>query len=145
MSSSRPTTTTQLAKVRGFPTNAAKGELGDKILKAISHANTLESTEWPQPVGRSDNIKAPGATVDLLKVLLKLRCDQHLIATRLVASSADLMLIAAGIETTPAVLGWRKEIFGKDALKLVKGQLSLTVETGQVRVQTITSKLKPQT
>lgn len=135
ISSSRPTSPADLARIRGFPANAAKGELGHRLLKAVDYATTLDSTEWPQQLTRSENIKAPGATVDLLKVLLKLRCDQHSIATRLVASSLDLLKIASGNEDTPAVLGWRKEIFGDDALKLVKGKLSLTIEKGQVHLQ----------
>ena len=42
--------------------------------------------------------------IDLLKVLLKLKCEQHEVAQKLVASSADLELIAADDQADVPVL-----------------------------------------
>ncbi len=66
--------------------------------------------------------------VDLLKVLLKLKGDQHDVAQRLIASSADLEWIAADdAAEVPAMQGWRRGLFGDDALKLKHGRLGLAL------------------
>src|SRR5690606_30200831 len=69
-----------------------------------------------------------GPVVDLLKVLLKAKCDHHGVAQKLVASSADLEAIAADdAADVPALHGWRREVFGADALALKHGRLALAV------------------
>ena len=136
ISSSRPADPAELGKIRGLQTNIAKSKLGSDLLQAVNRGVALAADKCPQPPKRSENVQAPTATVDLLKVLLKLRADQHSIAARLVAKNSDLVQIAAGLETPPALTGWRREIFGEDALKLVKGQLSLTIKSGQVFIKT---------
>ena len=70
--------------------------------------------------------------MDLLKVLLKIRSDENSIAARLVAKNSDLVEIAAGVEENSALIGWRRKVFGEDALKLIRGQLSLRINTGEV-------------
>ena len=73
--------------------------------------------------------------IELLRVLLKMRCEDHDVAEKLVASADDLELIAAddGAEV-PALHGWRREIFGADALALKHGRLALTVVGRRVKV-----------
>jgi hypothetical protein len=41
--------------------------------------------------------------------------------------------IAAG-EDAPAMHGWRNEVFGKDALRLKRGEIALSAEGGAVKV-----------
>ena len=66
--------------------------------------------------------------VDLLKVLLKLKCDQHDVAQKLVASSSDIDQIAADDDApVPALHGWRRGIFGDDALRLKHGKIALAL------------------
>ncbi len=51
---------------------------------------------------------------DILKLALKVVCDAHGIAPRLVASSADIEAIAAGEDRdVPAMKGWRRKLFGE--------------------------------
>jgi ribonuclease D len=79
-------------------------------------------TQRPElPLGR-----AP--VVELLRVLLKLKCESHGVAQKLVASSSDLDLIAADdTADVPALSGWRRDLFGEDALALKHGRLALTM------------------
>ena len=45
----------------------------------------------------------------------------------------DLEKIAADDDAdVPALKGWRRELFGEQALKLKRGELSLAVENGRV-------------
>ena len=66
-------------------------------------------------------------------MLLKLQCEEHHVAQRLVATTADLEAIAAEAEPEVAALnGWRYEVFGKAALALKRGELGLAIRDGQL-------------
>jgi len=57
------------------------------------------------------------------------------VAPKLLASADDLELIAADDEAeVPALSGWRREIFGADALALKHGRLALTSNGRRVSV-----------
>jgi ribonuclease D len=74
-----------------------------------------------------------GATVELLKVLLRQVCERHAVAPKMIATVDDLEAIAQNDRAEVAALtGWRREIFGIKALELKKGRLALTVEKGKV-------------
>ncbi len=50
-------------------------------------------------------------------------------AQKLVANVADLELIAAHSEADVSALkGWRRELFGEDALRLKRGELAIGVK-----------------
>ena len=78
---------------------------------------------------------AAGAVVELLKVLLKARAEEAGVASKLIATVADLEKIAADDKAdTPALHGWRLAAFGEDALKLKRGELALVLDGARVRV-----------
>jgi ribonuclease D len=123
-----PTSVEELAHTRGLSRNAAEGKLGSAVLAAVGRALATPEAEWPQPIERTELPRGLGPAVDLLKVLLKLKGDQHDVAQRLIASSSDLEWIAADDEAdVPALHGWRRGLFGEDALKLKHGQLGLAL------------------
>jgi ribonuclease D len=131
----RPDTVEALARTRGVSHDMARGKLGQGILEAIKRANALPKDALPSPPQRPVIPQGLGPVVELLKVLLKARCEAHDVAQKLVASSADLELIAADDQAdVPALKGWRREIFGADALKLKHGRLALTLEAQEVQV-----------
>jgi ribonuclease D len=77
--------------------------------------------------------------VDLLKVLLKMRCETNEVAQKLVANTADLEVIASDDSAdVPALQGWRREIFGDDALALKRGTLGLAVVNDRIRTIDLT-------
>jgi ribonuclease D len=68
-------------------------------------------------------------------VLLKARAEEAGVASKLIATVADLEQIANDDQaTTPALRGWRREAFGEDALKLKRGELALVLDGARVRV-----------
>ena len=99
------------------------------VMAAIQTALALPKAELPrlpEPVVLPRGI---GPIVDLLRVLLKYRCEEAEVAQRLVAGTADLEAIAVEDEAdVPALHGWRREIFGEDALLLKAGRLALAVK-----------------
>src|SRR4029077_19972627 len=88
----------------------------------------LADPRGPPPRARADLPPGLGPLVELLRVLLKQRCEEHQVAQKLVATAEDLEAVAADDDATvPALSGWRYEIFGKDALALKHGRLAMTV------------------
>ena len=73
--------------------------------------------------------------VELLKVLLKARAEDAGVASKLIATVSDLEKIA-GDDKAPvqALQGWRRELFGADALRLKRGELALVLDGARVRV-----------
>jgi ribonuclease D len=67
-------------------------------------------------------------------VLLKAKSENSGVAAKLIASSADLDAIAAGMRDLPALSGWRHEVFGADALRLCEGEIALAAKGQHVKV-----------
>ena len=134
IASSHPKTHAQLARIRGFSEGAARGRLGSDLLKGVARGISVENEECPKPPARNATATASASVVDLLKVLLKARGEKHGVAQKLVATASDLVEIAAGVNTVPALAGWRYDIFGCDALKLKNGTLALSVKDGTISI-----------
>jgi len=91
----------------------------------------------PRPDTSRDNLAVNPALADLLRVLLKAKSEAAGVAQKLIASSADLDLIAAGRRDVDALRGWRREVFGEDALLLCDERIALTANGKSVRIVTL--------
>ena len=125
-----------LAHVRGISQKMAEGSMGGGILKAVENGLARPAHSLPARPERAERLPPGlGPLTDLLKVLLKLNCETHNVAARLVASGDDLERIAADDRAdVRALKGWRREIFGEQALALKAGKLSLAAEGSKIRV-----------
>jgi ribonuclease D len=134
-----PTTVEALSRARGIPRGFAESRAGAELIAAIAAAEALPDSECPQLPPRPGGLNGAGPLVDLLKVLLKMRCEANEVAQKLVANMADLELIAADDRAdVPALQGWRREIFGDDALALKRGTLGLAVVNDRIRTIDLT-------
>lgn len=123
-----PTTVDDLARTRGLGPGAASGRYGTELLAVLETARKLPDSALPRPDPRVDPPAGIGPTVELLRVLLKLVCDDNDVASRLVANAADLEAIAADDKAdVPAMRGWRYDLFGSQALALKHGKLALAI------------------
>jgi ribonuclease D len=121
-----PSNTTELGRTRGIGKGLVEGRMGQSILEAVQRGLALPESQCPAPPDRVDLPKGLGPVVDLLKVLLKMKCDEHGVASKLVANVADIESIAADDDAdVPALHGWRRELFGEDALRLKHGRIGL--------------------
>ncbi len=116
-----------------------RDQLGEKraneLLGVVAAALALPESEYPKLDQRNALQGKVGPACDLLKVLLKLKCEQHRVAQKLVASSYDIEAIARDDEAdVPALHGWRRELYGADALALKHGRLAITADGGALRV-----------
>jgi ribonuclease D len=124
-----PTTRDELARTRGLGHKLAEGPWGTQILSAVARGLAVPESERPRPEEKREMPRGSGPVADLLKVLLKMKCDDQDVAQKLVASSADVEMIAALGEDAdvPALHGWRWQVFGEDALKLRRGRSALAL------------------
>jgi ribonuclease D len=131
-----PTDVEALERLRSVPKGFGGSRFGPDLLAAIREA--LRDPEAYAPVIERNHISpspAAGATVELLKVLLKARAEDVGVASKLIATVSDLELIANDDNApTPALTGWRREAFGEDALRLKRGELALVLDGARVRV-----------
>ena len=130
-----PETIDDLARIRGLGRPVAEGRLGGEMLAAVKRGLALPDAEVPKLAPRTELPVGLGPLTDLLRVLLKLRAEEHEVAQKLIASAADLELIAADdAAEVPALAGWRSQVFGADALALKHGRLALTAQGKAIRV-----------
>ena len=130
-----PETEEELARTRGLRLDFARGRMGQAILGAVKAGLTEPESDWPRPRTKPELPNGLGPLVDLLKVLLKMKCEEHEVAQKLVASVADLEQIAADdAASVPVLHGWRREIFGADAIDLKHGRLALGADGRRIVV-----------
>jgi ribonuclease D len=134
IASHAPKTVAELAMTRGLGRGFAEGWQGRELLEAIDKARKLPDSELPPREKPPEQLRAPGAVVDLLRTLLRLKADQAGVAARLVASADELDQLAAGKRDVHALGGWRREIFGSDALALIEGKLALALDGEKPRL-----------
>jgi ribonuclease D len=124
-----------LNRLRSVPKGFSGSRFGPELLAAIAEALVDPEAyapvlDKPKPSAQPTN----GAVVELLKVLLKARAEGAGVASKLIATVADLEKIAADDNAeTSALQGWRREAFGEDALKLKRGEIALVLDGGRVR------------
>lgn len=132
LASTKPKTIQDLGRSRLLLREARKGEIAEGILAAVKVGTETPSEEVPKPDRSREKLQVDPALADLLRVLLKAKAEERHVAQKLIASSADLDAIAAGQRDLPALRGWRKEVFGTEALKLCEGQVGLAAKGGSV-------------
>jgi ribonuclease D len=127
-----PTTPERLATLRSLPKGFERSKWGEGILDAVRRGlardpKTLPHIDRPKPAVNG------AATVELLKVLLRMTSERHSVAAKVIATVDDLDRIAADDEAdVPALKGWRRELFGERALDLKHGKLALAIERSRV-------------
>lgn len=134
----RPRSLKDLMALRGIPPGLHKQKNIDRMIKAIGQA--CDNADKLAPViPKPVNLPAGlGPATEMLKTLLRIRAENQGIAPRIVASISDLEKIAAfGKDADVKTLnGWRKSIFGDEALRLRAGEFSLRLVGKEVIVET---------
>ncbi len=134
LASTRPTNHEELGRSRLLMREGRKPDIADGILAAVKAGMETKPEDLPRPDDVREQLQVNPALADLLRVLLKAKSEGLGVAARLIASSSDLDLIAAGQRDVAALSGWRAEAFGEDALRLCRGEIALTAKGSEVRV-----------
>jgi len=135
-----PTSLADLKRVRNIGSIAGNDKLGEQIVSIIQTTKDLPKEASPsKEPGRSGT--SNGALVELLRVLLKMKCEEHQIAEKMIALTEDLYTIACeegdALTNLPAMQGWRYDIFGKWAMELKEGKIALSARDNQVKIVTL--------
>ena len=127
-----PATIERLAALRSLPRGFERSKWGQDIVQAVARGLARD----PKSLPAIERQRAGGngsATLELLKVLLRMTSERHAVAAKVIATVDDLDRIAADDNAdVPALHGWRRELFGEKALALKHGKLALAVEQNRV-------------
>jgi ribonuclease D len=132
----KPRDSAAVGRLRTVPKGWERSELGQSMMTALEAAFEIPSEDWPEIPRHKPAPEGTGAASDLLKVLLKTIVDQEGVAAKVIANGDDLDKIAAHGENAEvaALSGWRRELFGEQALKLISGGLALKFADKRVQV-----------
>ena len=125
----------ELARARGVTRGFADGRSGALLLAAIAAASALPLEAMPEVERTNDRGRPSPALISLLKVLLAAKSEQHQVAPKLLASSDDIERLASeDAPDIPALHGWRRDVYGADALALKQGRIGLGVNGRRIRL-----------
>ncbi|WP_296820314.1 ribonuclease D [Brevundimonas sp.] len=130
-----PTDAEAFNRLRSVPKGFGASRMGQDLIASLTQVLGDPEAHAPDVARPQSRQPAPASVVELLKVLLKAKCENRGVAPKLVASSADLELIAiSDTADVPALQGWRRDLFGEDALKLKRGEIALVLSGARVEV-----------
>jgi ribonuclease D len=129
-----PTTIERLGHLRSLPKGFERSRWGEQIIDAVKRGLERDHKTLPR-LERFRPAPNGAATVELLKVLLRMTAERHGVAAKVIATVDDLDRIAATDDAdVPAMKGWRRELFGEKALALKHGRLALAIDNGRVAI-----------
>lgn len=132
LASLKPLTEADLGKSRLLLREGRRGDIAEGILAAVKRGIETKAEDLPRVPHEDERAPVNPALADLLRVLLKARADAEGVAQKLIATSSDLDAIATGARDVHALTGWRREIFGNDALLLCEGKIALAARGADV-------------
>jgi ribonuclease D len=132
LASTKPQSEQDLSRSRLLLRDARKGDIAAGILAAVKAGLAVSPDNMPSVDQSRVKLQVNPALADMLRVLLKAKTDSADVAPKLIASASDLDALAAGERDVPALKGWRKEVFGNDALNLCEGLVGLAVKGQKV-------------
>ncbi|WP_125256892.1 ribonuclease D [Brevundimonas fluminis] len=130
-----PTDADAFNRLRSVPKGFGGSRLGQELIEDLKRVLADPEAHAPKVERPGRNDPAPPSVVELLKVLLKAKSDNAGVASKLIATVADLEKIAVDDEAdVEALHGWRRQLFGDDALKLKRGEIALVLNGPRVEV-----------
>jgi len=125
-----------LGKLRTTPKGWERSATATALLGAVNTALALPKDAMPKLPKSAQPPEGSSAAAELLKVLLRIVAEKEGVATKVLASSDDIDRIAAdGDEAdVPALQGWRRAVFGEQALRLVRGEIGIKFDKRRIAV-----------
>lgn len=130
-----PRSLDDLGALRSIHNGFVRSVRGRSVVEAVERGLDRDPKTVPRIERNEPMTPEATAIFDLLRVLLKATAGHHGVAPKLIATSDDLEQIARQDEPDlPVMKGWRRKLFGEQAMQLKRGELSLTVRNGEVSV-----------
>jgi ribonuclease D len=140
IAASEPLSVNDLKKIRNLNHRSLTPELNEEIIQIIIHTKSQSHKNIvPKLESNASLVNTKGPLLEILKLLLKIKSEEHQVAEKLIASMQDLSLIVAAksieeIEKMPPLNGWKYEIFGKFALEVIKGRLAIKYNNNKIEL-----------
>lgn len=130
-----PTDAEGFNRLRAVPKGFGGSRLGQELIEELKRVLADPEAHAPKVERPAPSPPAPASVVELLKVLLKAKSEGEGVAAKLIATVADLEKIAVSDDAdVEALKGWRRQVFGEDALKLKRGEIALVLNGPRVEV-----------
>jgi ribonuclease D len=137
LAGTKPKTVQDLGKSRLLLRDARKGAIAEGLIAAVARGMAVPNSDVPKPAQGKDRSNLNPALADLLRVLLKAKAEAAGVAPKLIASSSDLDDIASGHTQGAWSSGWRHEVFGSDAERLLSGEIALSAKGQKVKIVSV--------
>jgi ribonuclease D len=135
----QPRDATALARLRTTPKGWERSQTATQLIQVVNTALDVPKEQLPKLPKQPQLQEGSSAAGELLRVLLKIVAEKEGVAPKVLASSDDIEKIASEGERAdvPALTGWRREVFGETALKLVRGEIALRFEKRRIAVSDV--------
>jgi ribonuclease D len=132
----QPRDAAALGRLRTTPKGWERSATATALLATVNVALDIPREQLPRLPKLPQQAEGSSAAAELIKVLLRLVAEREGVAAKVLASSDDIDRIAGEGEEAdvPALHGWRREVFGAEALRLVRGEIALKYERRKVAV-----------
>lgn len=132
----QPTDEKALGRLRALPKGMERSSIAPHLIAAVESARAMDRDDLPKVPRPPQSPEGTGAAVDILRVFLKLVADREGVASKVLANATELEQIAIdGADAdVPAMHGWRYEMFGEQALRLINGELALRFDDKKLNV-----------
>lgn len=128
-----PTTGEELQGIRGV--SGLRKALEAELLEVIAAAKNIPEADLPHARRVRKSEKANESLMEMLKLLLKVKCGEFNVAEKLIATTEDLNKIAISDTMESSIFsGWRHEIFGQYAVALKEGKIALALRKGKIDI-----------
>jgi ribonuclease D len=129
-----PKSASDLDQMRGIPRGFGNSKSAKSLLESVAAGLDCPDDQLPKVKKQKTVPRGIGPVMDLLKVLLKMKCEEENVAQKLVYNNSDLEQLAADDNAAvPLLEGWRYDLFGKDALALKHGKLAVAVDGRKIK------------
>ena len=136
----QPRDVTALSRLRTTSKGWERSATATALLGVVNAALSMPKEDMPRLPKVPPQAEGSNAAAELLKVLLRIVAEKQGVAAKVLASSDDIDRIAAEGEDADvqALSGWRREVFGNEALRLVRGEIGIKFEKRRIAVFDIT-------
>lgn len=128
-----------LGRLRSIPKGWEKSAQGQTLLEAINNALAIPKDNLPKLPKHNSSSSGNSAASEVLKLLLKMVSEKQGVAAKVIAHSDEIDKIASLGENAdvPALKGWRREVFGQQALDLLEGKTCIKFVSRRIVISPI--------
>ena len=133
LAGAQPQTIEQLMASRMLRSSLRRSGMANGILAAVKRGLATRREDWPEFQAKRDQPKNQ-ATFELLRVLLKIKSTELGVAEQILATADELKRLSAGDTNVRQLSGWRREVFGNDAVELCSGRLAIAAKGNSLKL-----------